>query len=109
MRTKFLSVKPANREDTVSIAFIISFLVSFMVILQIFDLGLALVLWEIAAFVVCYVVFGADRISSMRWVLYQLRWPRQTANHKDTYYLGDDFFKVSSFEGTVDPNDDAEE
>ena len=109
MRTKFLSVKPTNKEDSVSIGFVISFLISFMVILHIFDFGLVLLLWEAFAFVVCYIIFGADRINSMRWILYQMRNSRQTANHKDTYYLGDDFFKVESFKGTVDPEDNSPE
>lgn len=109
MRTKFLSVRPSNREDSVSIAFILSFLFSFLIILYIFDLGFMLVFMEVLAFVVCYVLFGADRISSVRWITYQLRNARQTANHKDTYYLGDEFYKVSTFKDVVTLEDSESE
>jgi len=101
IKTRFLSVKTASKEDSVSIGFILSFLVSFMVILYIFDLGLSLILWEIFAFATCYVIFGADRVSSMRWCLYQFRNSKQTPNHPDTYYLGNAFFQVNAFKDVI--------
>lgn len=72
-------------------------------ILHFIPFGFMLFVWWGLSFILSYLIFGADTLKSMRWLHYQLRWERQTANHKDTFYLGDEFYKVEPFKDVVTP------
>jgi len=101
MNTKFLSVKPVNRGDQVSMGFFVSLGVSFWLINWWIPFGFTYFIALIASFVLSYLLFAGDRITSYRKMIYQFRNQKLTANHPDTFYTGNKFYQIPSLKDVV--------
>lgn len=101
METKFLAVKTANRGDQVSLGFFVSLGVSFWLVNWLIKFGFMYFVALAASFIISFLLFNGDRMTSYRKAIYQFRNQRLTPSFKDTYYTGDEFYKVPSLKDVV--------
>lgn len=98
MQTKFLCVKPQGKENQISIAFLMSIMISFTVCAKIFDFGVTFFFVFPLCVVIGYIIFAKNRVDSGRVQRYKLRNRILIANVEDHEYFGAELFRDSEYE-----------
>lgn len=101
MKTRFLCVKTAGKEEKITIQFIFWILISWFLILAWFDSPFKMGAGFIISFVFGWVTMTGDRVNSARKRDYMLRYRDLSPNFKDKKYFGNKLFELPNYKKII--------